>query len=169
MGKGRPPKPTEAKKRAGNPGKRKQPENVLVGGRTAPEPPADLRPGALKAWREVVPLLIDAGVLDTVDRQTLAVYCTAVELNELAASILASGNGTGLVIVQPSGRVAPDPHFAVWKDTATVIRQFAEQFGLTPSARARLGHGGVSGAAPVAVDPDIGASPRLRAVPGGKK
>lgn len=168
MGKGRPPKPTETKKAQGNRGKRKLPENVLVAGRELPDPPEHMRPGAREVWADVVPMLADAGVLDKVDGLALEVLCEAVELRRLAADILQRGNGTGLVIVQPSGRVAPDPHFTVWKDASTVVRQFAEQFGLSPSARARLGGAGVQAASPAAVDPDIGPSPRLRALDGGK-
>lgn len=165
--KGRPPKPTETKKKAGNPGKRELPDNVVTAGRGQPPKPATLGAQASAVWDEVVPLMEQAGTLDKADGAALEVFCTALAISRQAADMLPRGNGTGLVIQQPSGRYAADPHFNVWKDAATVVRQFAEQFGLTPSARARLGVLG-AGARPEDLDTDIGPSPRLRKIDGGR-
>lgn len=166
--KGRPPKPTETKRKTGNPGKRKLPDNTLTAGRGRPKPPATLTPAAVEIWNELIPQLEEAGTLDRADGIALEVLVTAVAIMRQAAEMLPKGNGTGLVIQQPSGRVAADPHFVVWQQAAGVARQFAEQFGLTPSARARLGMAGVTGRAPDA-DDDVPSSHRkMRVINGGK-
>jgi P27 family predicted phage terminase small subunit len=123
---------------------------------------------ALVVWEEIAPMLHTSGVLDRVDARMLAMFCEATAQAELARQMMeAARNSTGLVVQQPSGRVAPDPHFTVWKDAVAAARQLAEQFGLTPSARARLGIGAQTQAQIAQIDEHVGQSPRLRAVDGG--
>lgn len=167
MAKGRPPKPTEAKKRAGNPGKRPLPENVQVGGRGVPERRKGMSARVRAIWEEVVPLM-DPAVLDRADAVALEAFCLAVlAMRDAERRLTTSGKGGGFLVTQPSGRVARHPAFDIFDRSASIVRQYAEQFGLTPSARARLGMGGAMGKPPEH-DDQIGPSPRLRSIEGGR-
>lgn len=163
---GRPPKPTETKRNAGNRRKEKLPDPVTVAGRGTIPPPEHLTETARDIWREVEPELANAGVTDAVDRYALEIFCTAVAITRQAVEAVNAAGGQ-MTVTQPSGRVAPSPHFAVWKDATATARQYAEQLGLTPSARARLGVAGKQGASIEDLDLEIGVAPRFRVVDGG--
>lgn len=168
MARGRPPKPTEQKRREGNPGKRKLPDNVIVGRRGAPTPRRGMSAKTRKVWDELV-AVIEPSVLDQADAVALeALAGWVVAMRDAQRVVHSAGKNGGLTITQPSGRQARSPMVDVL-DTATKnVRQLAEQFGLTPSARARLGGAGFVGPSAASVDPDIGESPRLRKIDGGR-
>lgn len=165
---GRPPKPTETKKRAGNPGKRKLPDNVLVGGRGAPTPRKGMPAKVRKVWDEVL-ALIDPAVLDKADAPALEALCVwLVAMRDAERQLLSTGKAGGFTIKQPSGRHARSPSFDVLDAATKNVRQLGEQFGLTPAARARLGNAGAQGK-PASADPDVPPSNRkLRALQGGR-
>lgn len=168
MPRGRPPKPTEAKRKAGNPGKRKLPDNVQVGGRGIPTPRKGMSAKVQTVWREIV-ALIDPDVLDKADAIMLEALCMAVlAMREAEKQLVKTGKDGGFLVTQPSGRVARHPAFDVFTHSASTVRQLSEHFGMSPSARARLGVSGEKGKRPE-TDPDIGPSPRLRKIDGGRK
>ena len=140
---GRPPKPLERHRRDGTYRRDRHGDGlpVLVGGRPFElEPPADLPPAALEVWRLVVPELVTVGLVDRVDVPALVVMCTAyarmVEAGELVAA-------HGLVVESTRGTAIVNPAAKVERDASLLFLRYAEQFGLTPSARARLGLAGL--------------------------
>ena len=79
-----------------------------------PEPPDTLSDRAKKEWFRVLPLLKEAGVLSPAYRATLACYC------EMYAQFEESPRRFGM-------------------KSASALRQFANDLGLTPLAASRLG------------------------------
>jgi P27 family predicted phage terminase small subunit len=79
------------------------------------------------------------------DRDALLAYCEAVVLHRLASQEIAEG---GITALGGNGAVGRAPAVLVQKDAATMIRAFAQEFGLTPAARSqiRMGAGEKSGA-----------------------
>lgn len=131
---GRKPKPTHLKLLNGNPGNRPLPENE-------PKPkvgttcPTWLSDGAKKEWRRIYPELERLGLVTKVDRASLASYCQAVADLEEAVSAIAEH---GTVIVTPSGYMQSSPYVTQKHKAMEMIRKFAAEFGMTPSARARV-------------------------------
>jgi phage terminase small subunit len=113
---GRPPKPTALKLMTGNPGRRPLPKDE-------PAPPKGdvLAPAWLKrdrrsmaAWNEYAPKLIEMGVLTVVDVAMFAAWCSLYAEFQKAPDRI------------PANRIAR-------------MDALAGQFGLNPSARARMG------------------------------
>jgi P27 family predicted phage terminase small subunit len=75
-------------------------------------------------------------LLTGIDRASLAVYCSAVAEFEQASAVLRE---KGRTFTTPNGFIQARPEVAMTHQAAQLIRMFAEQFGLTPSARVRLG------------------------------
>ncbi len=75
-------------------------------------------------------------LLTAIDRASLAVYCSAVAEFEQASVVLRE---KGRTFETPNGFLQSRPEVAMQHRAAVLIRMYAEQFGLTPSARTRLG------------------------------
>lgn len=75
-------------------------------------------------------------LLTGIDRSSLVVYCAAVAEFEQASRSLRQN---GRTFTTPNGFMQARPEVAMAHRSALLIRMFAEQFGLTPSARVRLG------------------------------
>lgn len=139
MAKGRKPKPVEQKIREGNPGKRKLPEKVEAGGppdASFHDPPAHLDEDAAAFWRDTIPVLEKAGLLDVVDHAALEMaavafsrYCQARRLVER----------DGITIWGSGGTMREHPSLGTERQAMATFLRFAEQYALTPVARTRLG------------------------------
>lgn len=140
MGKRGPkPKPAHEKKLAGNPGKR--PIGLDLKPKLGvPEMPEWLLPVAKDKWREVVPLVVEMGVLALADGTLLAAYCQVYarwrdaeeKLDEQGTEIettFANGDSKG-VMTSPQVGIA-----AKWLDK---LNQLGAQFGLSPTSRSRI-------------------------------
>lgn len=146
--KGRKPTPTSLKVLRGNPGKRPLNKNEPRPTPTAPNCPTWLSQEAKAEWRRVVPELDRIGMLSRVDRAALTAYCelwatfmTAQrEIHEhglIVAGfrrVFESEDGTTVVVSIPT----KNPAVVIARDAAAQIRQYCAEFGLTPSARARI-------------------------------
>lgn len=132
---GRKPKPNEIKELAGNPGKR--PLNNSPKPRpVAPKMPRGiLPPEARKLWREVVPKLERLGVVTEVDGPALLLMCLHYAMAVRAARTL---KDAGITVRDTNGVERKHPALQILRDNSSAWRQYAEQFGLTPSARSRL-------------------------------
>ncbi len=139
---GRRPKPTELKVIDGNPGKRRLPKQSAADG-IEPEPPVELDDLARAEWDYIVPLLKAAGVLSSLDRAALAVYCAAfgrwrrAELLIKAAAEQSPHQG-GLLTKAGTGAIKPHPLVAISAAAARDVVRLAAEFGLSPVARSRL-------------------------------
>jgi P27 family predicted phage terminase small subunit len=132
---GRKPKPTAAKRLAGNPGKRPLNENEpQYDG--APEMPDHLPAEAKAEWQRRVPEMSRQGVVTDHDAAVLCAYCEA-----WARYVKASKNVQkyGEVIVSPKTNTAyASPHLHILTAAEKQMVTYAAELGLTPSARSRV-------------------------------
>jgi P27 family predicted phage terminase small subunit len=78
-------------------------------------------------------------LLTGIDRSALLVYCELVAEFESAIAILQQ---KGRTVRTPNGVLMSRPEVSQAHRSAELIRSFASEFGLTPSARTRLGNFG---------------------------
>ena len=96
--------------------------------------------GATRAVRDVwdytIAQLAAMRVVTAADRDSLYVFCEAVVLHREAADIVAQ---EGVLIEgRLHGGLVKNPACQIMRDAAAVIKAFAGEFGLTPSARAGI-------------------------------
>lgn len=140
---GRKPKPTHLKLIEGNPGKRK-----IASGLAAPMPELHAPPAFLSAegqdeWRRGSAELYNLGLLTVVDRAALAAYCQSYStwkqatdaINQMAARDQLT---RGLMIKTTNGNAIQNPLIGTANKAASDMVRYAAEFGMTPSARARI-------------------------------
>lgn len=144
---GPPPTPTKLKILRGE----RRPSRI---NRNEPKPradlprfPAGLGKAAASVWRRIIRDYGHTGVLTAVDADALRAYCEAVARYEHAASLLEESGP--LVRGARQGELVKNPLHQIVRDNADLLRQFARELGLTPSARTGLRAEG----APAAGDP----------------
>lgn len=111
-----------------------------------PEPPYDMSDDAREVWDYTVEQLRAMGIASTADRDALVVYCEAVVTHRKASQMLAKG-GILMRTAQSTARRTGtqfyrSPLLQVQRDAGATIRAFAQEFGLTPSARSEISTGG---------------------------
>lgn len=131
---GRKRKPIEQALREGNPGNRTLPEPLKLRPGT-PAKPAALPPAASELWDEIVPALAAAGVVERVDAAALTALCVQWARAEEARSVLTED---GLIGIGSMGQLAPHPALAIERSAHLAFLKFAEHYGLTAAARARI-------------------------------
>lgn len=100
-----------------------------------PACPAWLEPEAKREWRRVAPELRRLGLLTVVDRAALAGYCQAYSRWRAAEERVRDGE---LTFTTQTGFVGVRPEVAIAQKSLALVRAFCHEFGLTPSARARM-------------------------------
>jgi P27 family predicted phage terminase small subunit len=108
----------------------------------SPNPPSHLDEYALEEWRRVCEGLEVMGILYEIDQATLGAYCDAYsrwraaseELNELKKK----SRLNALVLKTVSGNWIQQPLIGIANKAAGDMVRHAAEFGMTPSARARL-------------------------------
>jgi P27 family predicted phage terminase small subunit len=75
------------------------------------------------------------GIAAPSDRDVLIAYCEAVDKHRKASALLAR---SPVLVKGMHGNLVRNPALQVQRDAAHLIRQLAQEFGLTPSARARI-------------------------------
>ncbi|AZF90288.1 MAG: terminase small subunit [Phage 5P_3] len=129
------PTPTKLKELRGNPGKRAlnahepQPRAAKV---TCPR---WLPTAAKREWRRIAPELVRLGLLTVADRAALAAYCEAWAEAIMAHQAL---QREGYTFETEKGYRGVHPLVAVKNKALLRMRAFGAEFGMTPSARARL-------------------------------
>jgi len=86
-------------------------------------------------WRRLVPELLKLGILARIDRAVLATYC------ETWADYFAAVKAVrkdGKWYTSNSGAKHQHPMVQVLAESRATLLRFAQEFGLTPSARARI-------------------------------
>jgi P27 family predicted phage terminase small subunit len=138
-------KPTSLKILEGNPGQRKLNKAEPKPRAVMPDPPAHLCPVGVKAWHRVSDGLHYMGVLGDVDRDALAAYCTSYALWKKAWDAINEATNedlsSGLIIKTTNGNVIQNPLVGIANKAAADMVKYASEFGMTPSARARLSVG----------------------------
>ena len=134
---GRRPKHTALRLIDGNAGKRPparallQRDDAEVGATM----PRGLTEAAQRHWRDVAQQLTDARILTRLDALALAQYCEVFARWRDAADELAQN---GPMIETDLGGVKTSPHWSVFIQAAGEMRRMLIEFGMTPSARARV-------------------------------
>jgi P27 family predicted phage terminase small subunit len=142
-------KPTSIKIIEGNRGHRPLTQNLLDPGPDMPEPPAHLDNYAREAWERYAPGLLAMRVLSRVDETIFASFCVSYsrwrhaeeELNKLAESM-----GTPivkLVTKTTGGNYIQNVLVGISNRAMKNMQSFANELGMTPSARAHLDLHGV--------------------------
>ena len=136
---GRPPKPTALKvlngSAAHDPGRLNRDEPHPVG---LPVMPPDLSVAEQEVWGHVIGAM-PAGVISAVDRDVFRIYCEEVALEREIRDLV----GRSGILVRSSsharrGELTKNPLLAVLRDHATLVRAFASDLGLNPSARSGI-------------------------------
>lgn len=108
-----------------------EPEPIPV----SPEAPDWLSPEVGEVFAYTVAQLEAMGIAFAADRDALVAYCEAVALHQRVSHELI---GEPLTVLGAQGNRVKNPLLQVQRDAAQTMRAFAQQFGLTPSARASV-------------------------------
>ncbi len=102
---------------------------------TLPELPDDVSDEVRAVWDRTLAELEGMGLAFAADGPALRCYCEAVVIHGRASSLLAAGD---VLVEGARGNLVRNPVLQIQRDSATTIRAFAQEFGLTPSARSGI-------------------------------
>lgn len=111
-----------------------------------PRMPEGMSPASKKIWRRIIRDYGRTGVITAADADVLRAYCDAV-VRYVQADTALQASGP-LSRGARRGDVVRNPLHQIVRDNAVLLRGFARELGLTPSARS-----GVAGLAQTSVDP----------------
>jgi P27 family predicted phage terminase small subunit len=94
----------------------------------------------------MAPELHRRGLLTEWDREAFIVLCEAVAQHKQACELV---SGTNVLIKGYRSQLVKNPALQVVRDTSQTIRAYAQEFGLTPSARSSISIEGANDAADV--------------------
>lgn len=140
---GRKPLPSHLKLVQGNRGKRQiRPESIKVEP-SLPMPPPHLCDEAKVEWGRVASTLYALRLLSEADIAALAAYCQAWATFKRATEaleVMSKGDPLtkGLLIKTTNGNAIQNPLLGIANKAAADMVRFAAEFGMTPSARARI-------------------------------
>ena len=144
MPRGKAPDPTRARRGTGNrpkpgearPSREIVPAIILDPAHALPEPPDTLEDGAKQIWLRVVAELDTRGLKET-DLEAVTMLAHAAWAHAETRRWI---NAQGVVVKDPrNGRPMVNPLLKVARDEASTYLRLANEFGLTPAARLRLG------------------------------
>jgi P27 family predicted phage terminase small subunit len=110
-----------------------------------PEAPPEMADDVRAIWDYTLPHLVHMRTAVAADRDALVCYCEAVIAHRKASAILAKS--PVLIKGMHNGTMVRNPAIQIQRDAAMTVRAFAQEFGLTPSARAGIVMGGVKNGA----------------------
>lgn len=99
-----------------------------------PVPSAGMSEAARAVWKRLAAELHRRQILTSWDRDAFAVYCEAVVVHREASKRIAR---EGLSVMTKAGKQR-NPDLITQKDAAQTMLRAAQEFGLTPVARAQL-------------------------------
>jgi P27 family predicted phage terminase small subunit len=105
-------------------------------GNPLPDPPFPLDGLARQTWRDFGPELAAEGRLTPGDALEFALLCDAVSRHRQARDTLAE---YGLTMKTGAGGLKPNAAHTILRETIQTIIRLCGEFGLSPSARLRLG------------------------------
>ena len=134
---GQPPLPTKLKMVRGDrnsriPKNEPQPDSLRL---RAPKPLAWMSADAKRVWSSLAKQLWQLGVLTEVDYDSFAVFCEAVVHHRQACRLV---DASAVLVADQHGNLRKNPALQVVRDSASILRGMAQEFGLTPSARAGI-------------------------------
>jgi P27 family predicted phage terminase small subunit len=132
---GRKPKPTALKMLAGNPGKRAlnraEPKPRVV----LPKPPDHLSDDEKEKWKITVRELHPLGLVTTIDKDALAMYCT-IYVRWVKAERMVRDKGE--IIKTAAGNIIQNPYLSIANRALDQLNKLGAEFGMTPSSRSRV-------------------------------
>lgn len=99
----------------------------------APVPPPHLGPDALAVWEATLEQIGAMGLATPADAESLAAYCEAVVQRRRAWQVL---QASPPLLKGQRGNLVRNPAMQAWRDATMVQHRLAQDFGLTPAARA---------------------------------
>lgn len=99
------------------------------------DPPEDISPEVARVWRERIGELEAMNLAFPSDVDSWRAFCEAVVIHEKASKVLAN---SPILVKGLHGGLVRNPALQVQRDAALALLRFAQQFGLTPSARATV-------------------------------
>lgn len=139
------PKPSYLKIATGNPGKRKINKSEPLPESPLPEPPGHLDDYAREEWHRIASGLHALKLLFSVDTGAFAAYCEAYSIWRSCRELLReyseqSGSKlSGLISTTTNGNKMQHPLLGIANVAKRDMIKAAQEFGLTPQARARIG------------------------------
>lgn len=109
---------------------------------TLPESPEDMAADVREVWDETLVELEAMSLAFSADGPALRCYCEAVVNHRKASNLLAK---SAILVKGIHGNLVRNPALQVQRDAANTIRAFAQEFGLTPSARSSIRAGEAGG------------------------
>ena len=132
---GRPPKPTVTKLLTGTFRKGRQNTREPKPEPGIPSCPDGLDAAAKLEWARITPELHRLGLLTLVDRAALAGYCVLWSRWQAAEAVI---QRDGLTFETPNGFLQKRPEVTIARESLALMRNFASEFGLSPSSRSRV-------------------------------
>lgn len=99
--------------------------------------PAWMNEQAKEIWDSLAPQMHRKGVLSEWDVPAFAVFCEALVHHRLACEVV----DASAVLIRgrrQDGALVKNPALQVIRDSAAIIRGFAQEFGMTPAARSGI-------------------------------
>lgn len=143
MTQGRKPKPTNLKLIAGTDRADRRNDAEPKPAPALPAPPAFLSDEAKAEWTRTADQLYQLGILSKIDRAALGAYCQAYgrwEQAERALARMAERDAVthGMMIKTTNGNAVQNPLLGTANKAMADMMRYAAEFGMTPSARARI-------------------------------
>lgn len=143
MAAGRKPKPTALRLVGGNAGRRPLNKNEPKPELSQPTPPAFLNDDAKVEWGRICETLYKVGLMTELDRGALAACCQAYGRWAQAERALARMSdkdelNRALMIKTSNRNAIQNPLVGIANKAAADYVKYAVEFGMTPSARARV-------------------------------
>jgi P27 family predicted phage terminase small subunit len=129
------PAPNVLKLLRGNPGKRPINQEEPISRLEIPNPPWELEPDVKKEWDKLCEELYRMRILGVIDAHALASYCENFVQWWRA---LKEVKKKGMVGIDPKGFIRINPYLKITDSFFEKMKNFWEQFGMTPSARSKL-------------------------------
>ncbi|MPZ66178.1 MAG: phage terminase small subunit P27 family [Pseudonocardiaceae bacterium] len=138
---GRPPQPTALRLIKGDHHKSRFNSDEPIPRGLPPVCPDDVSDNVREIWDYTVAEMEVMGIAYAADRDALRAYAEAVVTHQRACAVLKQSS---ILVKGRHGNMIRNPALQVQRDSAATIRAFAQEFGLTPSARTRIEAGGVT-------------------------
>lgn len=120
---------------AGNPGKRalnhSEPKPRVV----LPRPPGQLSNEEKEKWKTTVKELHPLGLITTIDKDALAMYCVIYVRWTKAEKMVRE---KGEIIKTAAGNIIQNPYLSIANRALEQLNKLGAEFGMTPSSRSRV-------------------------------
>ena len=100
-----------------------------------PAPPSFFDAIARFEWNRVGPELIEKGLLAKVDLAAFTLYCTNIARVAECERVM---QVRGMTMITFNGVECARPEVSIARQCGAEVRRFAQEFGMTPSARRRV-------------------------------